>query len=97
MEHIWQASAEDLVRIAEIEIFNYRLNFHPISQNDAFYLGKLQVPVQIEKYRHAVESLWVYDDGAVKGFIQVQVRQVRKLFFRTAGSVDRCRAAGACN
>lgn len=84
MEHIRQASAEDLARIAEIEIFNYRLNFYPIFQNDAFYFGELQVTAQIEKYRNAVESLWVYDDGAVKWFIQAQGRQVRKLFVEPA-------------
>ena len=35
---IRKAAIEDLSRIAEIIIFNYRLNFYPIFQNDDFYL-----------------------------------------------------------
>ena len=34
MATIRPAEAKDLARIAEIEIFNYRLNFYPIFQND---------------------------------------------------------------
>lgn len=80
MNIIRQAGNEDLVRIAEIEIFNYRINFYPIFLNDEFYFEELQVPKQIEKYKNAVETIWVYDDGAVKGFIQVEDQEVKKLF-----------------
>ena len=80
MEGIRQASKEDLARIAEIEIFNYRLNFYPVFQNDAFYFNELQVPHLMEEYRSVVESVWVYDDGAVKGFIRVEGQQIKKLF-----------------
>ena len=80
MEWIRQASKEDLARIAEIEIFNYRLNFYPIFQNDAFYFNELQVPHLMEGYRKVVESVWVYDDDAVKGFIRLEGQQIKKLF-----------------
>lgn len=80
MSNIRRAKGEDLARIAEIEIFNYRLNFYPIFQNDAFYFEELQVPKQMEKYRDLLNSMWVYDDGVVKGFMQVENRQVKKLF-----------------
>lgn len=80
MRHIRQARPEDFPRIAEIEIFNYRLNFYPIFQNDSFYFDELQVLKQINKYKKAVETIWVYDDGVVKGFIQTDNREVRKLF-----------------
>ena len=43
MEHIRPARAEDLNRIAEIEIFNYRLNFYPIFRSDAYYFGEKTV------------------------------------------------------
>jgi len=36
MSPIRKATAADLARIAEIEIFNYRLNFYPIFRNDWF-------------------------------------------------------------
>ncbi len=80
MTNIRQAKTEDLARIAEIEIFNYRLHFYPIFQSDWFYFEELQVPKYIEKYKDLLDSMWVYDDGVVKGFIQVESGEVRKLF-----------------
>lgn len=80
MSNIRHAKSEDLVRIAEIEVFNYRLNFYPIFKNDWFYFDELQVLKQIEKYKSSIDNMWVYDDGAVKGFIQVENQEVKKLF-----------------
>ena len=80
MSNIRQAKKEDLVRIAEIEIFNYRLNFYPIFQNDEFYFEELQVPKQILKYQKSIDNIWVYDDGVVKGFILIENKEVKKLF-----------------
>ena len=80
MSNIRQSKTADLVRIAEIEIFNYRLNFYPIFQDDEFYFEELQVPKRMDAYKNFEDSIWVYDDGVVKGFIQVENRQVRKLF-----------------
>lgn len=74
------ATAEDLARIAEIEIFNYRLNFYPIFQNDWFYFDELQVPAKMEAYRPLLHQFWVYDDGAVKGFLMLEGTEIRKLF-----------------
>lgn len=80
MKNIRQATCVDLNRIAEIEIFNYRLNFYPIFQDDSFYFEELQVSKQIERYKEIQDSIWVYDDGVVKGFVQVVKREVEKLF-----------------
>lgn len=33
------ARLEDLPRNAQIEVFNYRLQFHPIFRTDEFYFG----------------------------------------------------------
>lgn len=66
MKNIRQAAAGDLSRIAEIVIFNYRINFYPIFQNDDFYFNELQVVNLIDEYRESVGNMWVYDDGAVK-------------------------------
>lgn len=38
----------------------------------------------MEKYRNSVDSMWVYDDGAVKGFIQVDHHEIKKLFVEPA-------------
>ncbi|MBE6935419.1 MAG: GNAT family N-acetyltransferase [Ruminococcaceae bacterium] len=74
------AVAADLARIAEIIITNYRLNFYPIFRDDAFYFGVLTVPAQMEVYREALGSLWVYDDGVVKGVLHAEGQEVKKLF-----------------
>ena len=80
MTFIRCARAEDAARIAEIEIFNYRLNFYPIFKNDEFYFRELQVPARMEMYKGTLDQLWVYDDGAVKGFVQIAEQEVKKLF-----------------
>lgn len=81
--HIRPAQAEDLNRIAEIEIFNYRLNFYPIFRSDAYYFGEKTVPNLIAFYSKepgVIENTVVYDDGVVKGFVRVNGDLIEKLF-----------------
>ena len=80
MKNIRQATIDDLSRIAEILVFNYRLNFYPIFQNDDFYFCELQVSKLMEDYRDLIRNIWVYDDSVVKGFIQVENTEIKKLF-----------------
>ena len=80
MNYIRQATVDDLVRIAEIFVFNYRLNFYPIFQEDIFYFEELTVFNMVESFAKELDSIWVYDDGVVKGFIQIEKREVRRLF-----------------
>ncbi len=80
MKNIRRATADDLCRIAEIEIFNYRLNFYPIFKNDDYYFNELRVTELMEEYQSILDSTWVYDDGVVKGFVQVADGEIRKLF-----------------
>lgn len=82
--HIRNAARKDLARIAEMEVFNYRLNFYPIFRSDRFYFQEIQVPKVAARYENALESLWVFDDGVVKGFIQVVEGEVKKLFVEPA-------------
>ena len=77
---IRKATKDDCVRIAEIEVFNYRLNFYPIFRDDEFYFDELQVPSRMEAFKTVFENIWVYDDGVVKGFIQVDSQEIKKLF-----------------
>lgn len=81
-EHIRQATVLDANRIAEIEVFNYRLNFYPIFKNDKFYFDELQVNSEAEKLadEEILQNTYVYDDGAVKGFIIIDGKEVWKLF-----------------
>ena len=80
MKCIRQATVADLSRISEIVIFNYRLNFYPIFRNDDYYFNELQVPKLIDEYKRLVGTMWVYDDGAIKGFIQIENGEIKKLF-----------------
>ena len=65
MNYIRQARYEDIERIAEILVFNYRLNFYPIFCDDGFYFEELTVAKQTANYMNELDSIWVYDDGVV--------------------------------
>ena len=83
MAVIRRATRADACRIAEIEIFNYRLNFYPIFRSDEFYFGELQVVDLMQKFLDEpgmLENTYVYDDGVVKGFIRLEGTEIRKLF-----------------
>ena len=77
---IRKAEKKDLARIAEIQIFNYRLYFYPIFQYDPYYFGELQVPSLMKSYETELNTLYVYDDGVVKGFIKVEGTYIARLF-----------------
>ncbi|MCR4951041.1 MAG: GNAT family N-acetyltransferase [Solobacterium sp.] len=77
---IRRAEPEDLARIAEIQIFNYRLYFYPIFKSDEYYFGDLQVPSLMKDYENSLDTLYVYDDGVVKGFIKVEDTYIARLF-----------------
>ena len=77
---IRKATIEDLARIAEIQIFNYRLYFYPIFRSDEYYFQELQVPELMKSYEPELDSLYVYDDGVVKGFIKVEGTYIARLF-----------------
>ncbi len=80
MNYIRQAVVDDLGRIAEIFVFNYRLNFYPIFQEDTFYFEELTVFNMVESFAKELDSICVYADGVVKGFIQIEKREVKRLF-----------------
>ena len=78
---IRKAKLYDLARIAEIEVFNYRLNFYHIFQNDYFYFHEMHVLNVINEDKRHLDQLWVYDDeGIIKGFMWVDSQQIKKLF-----------------
>ena len=80
MNSIRLATIEDVNRIAEIVVFNYRLNFYPIFQDAEFYFKELQVSKLMDAYKDLLSNLYVFDDGVVKGFIQIENKEVKKLF-----------------
>ena len=84
MKHIRQATVHDLSRIAEMVIFNYRLYFYPIFQNDDYYFHELQVSMWMKQHESSVGEMWVYDVGAVKGVVQIRNGEIKKLFVEPA-------------
>ena len=77
---IRKATSNDLSRIAEIQVFNYRLYFYPIFRSDEYYFDELRVPSLMKDYEAGLDSLYVYDDGVVKGFIKVEGTYIARLF-----------------
>ena len=80
MNNIRRATPGDLNRIAEIEVFCYRLNFYPIFRDDAFYFEEFQVASRAAAHAAHLGELLVYDDGVVKGFARVSGNELIKLF-----------------
>ena len=74
------ARNDDLNRIAEIEVFDYRLMFYPIFLDDEFYFKELHVPNVAKRYADSLEDIRVWDDSVVKGFILVKDGEIKKLF-----------------
>ena len=87
MESVRKAVQDDACRLAEIEVFSYRLNFYPIFRSDRYFFSELTVAAVTEEYREQperIERTFVYDDGVVKGFIRVNGTEIEKLFVEPA-------------
>ena len=81
--NIRQAKTSDISRIAEMIVFNYRINFFPIFKNEDYYFDELNVFDVAKEYMEGEEVLgntYVYDDGAVKGMIRLHDKEIVKLF-----------------
>lgn len=81
-QNIRQATENDINRIAEILVFNYRLNFYPIFKNDEYYFSEMQVNNLVDEFKNPdiLKKTYVYDDGVVKGFIKLSGKKIEKLF-----------------
>lgn len=89
---IRKATEEDLSRIAEIFVFNNRINYFPIFKQEEYSFGELQVVSMINHYfgkGEVLENLYVADEcGIVKGFMEIHGTEIRKLY------VDPCFQSG---
>ena len=84
MHHIRKAKKEDVSRIAEIYVFNNRINFYPIFKDTLFSFHELQV-VPLAKSllvdSDTLDNTYVYDDHQIiKGFIYTKDKEIKKLF-----------------
>ena len=89
---IRKAEEKDISRIAEILVFNKRINYRRIFRNDDFTFGELQVLRVADEYfrdRSLLDRTWVYDDGFVKGMIEICGKEVNTFyvddFFQSSG------------
>lgn len=82
MENIRRATKCDVYRIAEIIVFNYRLNFYPIFKCDEYYFNEMQVASVADEYldEELLKNTYLYDDGCVKGVIQLSGNEIKRLF-----------------
>ena len=79
---IRQAKTEDLSRIGEILVFDKRIKFRPIFQDDDFSFNVLQVlsVAQEDSAPEILSHILVYDDGIVKGLIRIEGNEIRELY-----------------
>ena len=80
---IRKAEKRDLSRIAEIFVFNNRINYYPIFGDAQYSFGDLQVLSVIDDCFGRAEvfaNLYVFDDGIVKGFTQMNGTEIVKLY-----------------
>ena len=82
MNNIRKARPEDASRIAEILVFTKRMNYRSIFCDDSFSFNDLQVLPVAQKYLTdpvLLAQTWVYDDGIVKGLIEVRENEIETL------------------
>ncbi len=80
---IRRAAAGDLSRVAEIYVFNNRINFFPIFGDESFSFDQLQVVPLADCYFKqpaVLNNLYVYDDGIIRGFVQVDGSELCKVY-----------------
>lgn len=80
---IRKAEKRDLSRIAEIFVFNNRINYYPIFGDAQYSFGELQVLSVIDDCfgrAEVLQNLHVFDDGLIKGFVQMNGTEIVKLY-----------------
>lgn len=70
-----KAEKKDIARIAEIIIFTKRHTYRDIFKNDHVSFNVMQVLSEAETYSkpHALDNMFVYDDGIVKAMINAEI------------------------
>lgn len=84
--NIRKATKKDLSRVSEIYVLNNRVNYWPIFKDDGFSFGELQVVTMVDNYfgkDEILKNILVYDDGLIKGFIEMKEREICKIYVDT--------------
>ena len=83
MENIRVSTKEDISRIAEIMVFNNRMYFYPIFQDEGYsfkFFNVIDVANEYLGMPEIFDEIFVYDDGIVRGFIHIKDTEVKKLY-----------------
>lgn len=81
--NIRKAARGDLSRIAEIYIFNNRVNYFLIFQDESYSFGELQVLSLADGYfgkEEVLNNIHVFDDGILRGFVEIVGTEISKLY-----------------
>lgn len=84
--NVRKAKTSDLSRIAEIYVFNNRMNYFPIFKDEKFSFGELQVVSLVDNYfkkDEIIKNTYVFDNGLIKGFIQIHKKEICKIYVDT--------------
>ena len=79
---IRKAEKKDLSRIAEILVFDKRMNYRSIFKNDDYSFHVLQVLDVAKEYAQPeiLDHIFVYDDGIVKGLIHLEQTEIAEFY-----------------
>ena len=79
---IRKAEKKDLSRIAEILVFDKRMNYRLIFKNDDYSFHVLQVLDVAKEYAQPeiLDHIFVYDDGIVKGLIHLEQTEIAEFY-----------------
>lgn len=77
---IRKARIEDVGRIAEILVFNKRLNFFPIFQDVQYAFKELNVMNVASELLDSYYHFYVYDDGVIKGVMEIDGKELVTLY-----------------
>ena len=77
---IRKARIEDVGRIAEILVFNKRLNFFPIFQDVQYAFKELNVMNIASELLDSYYHFYVYDDGVIKGVMEIDGQELVTLY-----------------
>lgn len=99
---IRRAEPRDASRIAEILVFNNRIYFFQIFQNESYSFGEMQVVNVADEYlsnETLLKETFVYDDGVVRGLIRIREHEIKKLYVDSffSGTGNRQKTAGVCS
>lgn len=86
MATIRKAAVRDASRIAEILVFDKRMNYRSIYHDDIGSFCGLQVYPIARAYiddPSSLEHIWVYEDDFVKGMIHTEGREIAELYVET--------------